>query len=167
MSSNRFNLSLLAVVLSLAPASRAEAQSLLGVRANGMGGAFVGVADDATAVYWNPAGLATGAFVSLNLEFGAVEPPRAGGLESMNHGLIAFSLPPVGLAYYRQGVFGSGPPKAAVKDVQSREQVRSSVHALTTSTFAVSLLQSVNDHIVVTNPAACRTNIEAPIRNGE
>ena len=30
----------------------------VGVRAMGMGGAFVGVADDYTATYWNPAGLA-------------------------------------------------------------------------------------------------------------
>ena len=30
----------------------------VGVRAMGMGGAFVGVADDFTAMYWNPAGLA-------------------------------------------------------------------------------------------------------------
>ena len=30
----------------------------VGVRAMGMGGAFVGVADDYTAAYWNPAGLA-------------------------------------------------------------------------------------------------------------
>ena len=29
-----------------------------GARANGFGGAFVAIADDATAVYWNPAGLA-------------------------------------------------------------------------------------------------------------
>ena len=31
----------------------------IGARAQAMGGAFVGVADDATAVYWNPAGLGT------------------------------------------------------------------------------------------------------------
>ena len=30
----------------------------VGVRAMGMGGAFIGVADDFTALYWNPAGLA-------------------------------------------------------------------------------------------------------------
>src|SRR5437773_680806 len=29
----------------------------LGARAIGMGGAFIGVADDWTAIYWNPAGL--------------------------------------------------------------------------------------------------------------
>ncbi|MGB8658582.1 MAG: PorV/PorQ family protein [Candidatus Zixiibacteriota bacterium] len=31
----------------------------LGGRAAGMGGAFIGVADDASAIYWNPGGLAT------------------------------------------------------------------------------------------------------------
>ncbi|MFH1010017.1 MAG: UPF0164 family protein, partial [bacterium] len=30
----------------------------VGARALGMGGAFVSVADDATALYWNPAGIA-------------------------------------------------------------------------------------------------------------
>lgn len=148
MSSNRFNLSLLAVVLSLGSATRADAQSSLGVRANGMGGAFVGVADDATAVYWNPAGLATGAVVALNLEFGGLNPSGLTG-PSLKHALLAFSLPPAGLAYYRQGTFGVGAPEPAATDAQSREEVRSSVHTITTSTVAVSLLQSLTDHIVV------------------
>ncbi|MDY6915818.1 MAG: hypothetical protein SVM86_05855 [Candidatus Cloacimonadota bacterium] len=29
----------------------------IGTKALGMGGAFVGLADDGTAIYWNPAGL--------------------------------------------------------------------------------------------------------------
>ena len=41
----------------------------IGVRALGMGGAFVVVADDATANYWNPAGLATGPFLSALVDF--------------------------------------------------------------------------------------------------
>lgn len=149
MSSNRSNLKLLVMTLSLAAASRAEAQSTLGVRANGMGGAFVGVADDASAVYWNPAGLATGAFVSLNLEFGRVEPAGTTGADALKHSLLAFSLPPVGLAYYRQGAFAEGAPEAAVTGSQGREEVRRSVHALTTSTVALSLLQSLTEYIVV------------------
>lgn len=149
MSSNRSNLKLLVVVLSLAAAVQAEAQSALGVRANGMGGAFVGVADDASAVYWNPAGLATGAFVSLNLELGRFEPTDTAGLVGLTHVLLAFSLPPAGLAYYRQGAFAEGAPEAVGNGTQSREEVRSSVHAITTSTLAVSLLQSLSDHIVV------------------
>jgi hypothetical protein len=40
----------------------------VGARAAGMGGAYVSVADDATAVFWNPAGIAriTGNLVSIN-----------------------------------------------------------------------------------------------------
>ncbi|HHM23866.1 MAG TPA: hypothetical protein ENJ23_02365, partial [Bacteroidetes bacterium] len=53
-------------LLSLIAAPRVQAQSEIpllgvtygvGVRAIGMGGAFVGLADDYAATYWNPAGL--------------------------------------------------------------------------------------------------------------
>lgn len=43
----------------------------LGIRALSMGGAFIGLADDWTAVYWNPAGLAQlkEAGIGINLDF--------------------------------------------------------------------------------------------------
>ena len=44
-------------VLGCCPWALAQPYESLGVRALGMGGAFVAVADDATAAYWNPAGL--------------------------------------------------------------------------------------------------------------
>jgi len=144
MSSNRLNQSLFAVVLALGTAMPADAQSSLGVRANGMGGAFVGVADDATAVYWNPAGLATGAIVSANVEFGALDPAGAGD-RTLNHRLLAFSLPPLGLAYYRQGTFGVTAPEPAGTGAPSRKEV----HTISTSTVAVALLHSLTERIVV------------------
>jgi len=54
---------LVAAVLLATPASAQEERAIdrfsgVGVRAMGMGGAYLGVADDFTAVYWNPAGLA-------------------------------------------------------------------------------------------------------------
>lgn len=52
---------LLAVVaLATSPAMAQEDFNIMGsgARAHGMGGAFIGVADDATAVGWNPAGIA-------------------------------------------------------------------------------------------------------------
>ncbi|MBN1560583.1 outer membrane protein transport protein [candidate division KSB1 bacterium] len=41
----------------------------VGARAMGMGGAYVGVADDYTAIYWNPAGLGQLRRMELNLGF--------------------------------------------------------------------------------------------------
>jgi hypothetical protein len=71
-----------------------------GVRAAGMGGAFTAVADDASAVFWNPAGLASGAFFSLVLD-------RNGG-GGASTSLLALSTPPLGLSYYRTAT-GHGP----------------------------------------------------------
>jgi len=39
------------------------------------GAAFVAVADDATASWWNPAGLARGAFFSSQVEYGSMRQP--------------------------------------------------------------------------------------------
>jgi hypothetical protein len=119
-----------------------------------MGGAFVGVADDASAVYWNPAGLATGAIVSFLATFAeeSTAPNDRQGLaaERQTGRMVALSLPPIGLAYYRVGAYGVAAATApAVTGVQSREEVRRSVQAVTTSTVAVSLLQSLTDYIVV------------------
>src|SRR5438132_9240107 len=56
-------------LLIAAPASAQQIFETVGSRALGMGGAFVGVADDATAVYWNPAGLATGSPPGATIEW--------------------------------------------------------------------------------------------------
>jgi hypothetical protein len=56
---------LLLVVPAVAAAQPFET---IGVRALGMGGAFVAVADDASAIWWNPAGLATGGLFSMAVE---------------------------------------------------------------------------------------------------
>jgi hypothetical protein len=65
MLAKQLNLVGLVVLLSLVMATHAGATKLageflttgLGARALGMGGAFASVADDASAAYWNPAGL--------------------------------------------------------------------------------------------------------------
>ena len=58
-------------VMSIMPATAHAQQPFesVGTRALGMGGAFVAVADDATAVYWNPAGLATARPVGVTIEW--------------------------------------------------------------------------------------------------
>ena len=86
-SGNIFGSGLLAAAMLAGCAGSAAAQAagaggveVLGVRAQGMAGAFVAVADDATAAYWNPAGLGTGDFVSLALERSHVSLPSVDGV---------------------------------------------------------------------------------------
>jgi hypothetical protein len=85
-------LSLLLVCAAASPA-RAQAEPPVGVRAAGMGGAFTAVADDGSAVFWNPAGLATGSFFSLIVDNNT--------LDNRSATLIALGTPPLGLSYYR------------------------------------------------------------------
>ena len=61
-----------------------------------MAGAFVAVADDATATWWNPAGLASGAFFSGIVERGAASAPS----DDATLG-VSFVVPSLGLSYYR------------------------------------------------------------------
>jgi hypothetical protein len=155
MFSNRFNSLSMIVFLAVSTPAISEAQASIGVRAQGLAGAFVGVADDATAVYWNPSGLATGAFVSFVLDYGQSElgpdggPLLAAPAGRQTAGIVAFSAPPVGFAYYRIVSFAAGPREPVVLGVSDREDVRRSVHALTTSTVGVALLQSVGQYLVV------------------
>src|SRR5262245_24111972 len=59
--------SLLVLVAGVSSASAQPTFESVGERALGMGGAFVAVADDATATYWNPAGLVGGRPVGFTL----------------------------------------------------------------------------------------------------
>jgi len=153
MLTNLCNRTLTAAVLTLALARLAEAQGDVGTRAAGMAGAFVAVADDATAVYWNPAGVGTGSIVSVVLDAGRFQ---LGSVPSQNipneedtGAIVALSATAIGAAYYRLGTYGVSTVEPAGTSPQSREEVLRSVHALTTSTVGVSLVQSLGEHIVV------------------
>jgi len=85
----------LALALPAAPAlaQQSSGAPTPGTRASGLSGAFTGVADDASAVFWNPAGLASGGFFSLVLDHSS----RDAGSAT----LLALGTPPLGLTYYR------------------------------------------------------------------
>ena len=153
MSTKTRNSFLLAVIIAMATVGSAWAQSQVGTRAAGMAGAFVAVADDASAVYWNPAGVASGSLVSAVVDFGRSEtgpnPPQTTVTQKDTTAFVGFSATAIGVAYYRVGTYGSEIHEPAVTSATSREEVRRGVHAVTTSTFGVSLVQSLNEHIVV------------------
>jgi hypothetical protein len=153
MFTNLRNRTLIAALLSLAMTRVAAAQGDVGTRASGMAGAFVAVADDATAVYWNPAGVGTGSLISLVLDAGQFRlgsAPSAGIQNEEDTGaIVALSATAIGLAYYRAGSYGIPSAGPAELSPPSREDELLSVRALTTSTVGVSLVHSLGEHIVV------------------
>ena len=86
----------LSFVLALSGEASGQTTDAIGVRAQGMAGAFTAVADDATATYWNPAGLAGGALANGLLEY--ANPDR-----DFNETVRGFAAayPALGIAYYR------------------------------------------------------------------
>lgn len=112
-----------------------------GVRAQGMGGAFVAVADDASAVWWNPAGLAAGPFFNLLVEH-QQQPDPAGRVTG-----IAVATPPFGLSYQRVREFVSA--EAAGGSDRETESGDLQLQALVAHVAGVTLLHSVTSGFVV------------------
>ena len=145
-------------VLGVTPAAAgAQNFSALGTRAAGMGGAFVGVADDATAIYWNPAGLAAGSYFSLVLDrgTGTIEGPDLPGGASGSSHLIALTTPALGIGYYRlhsriarpDSLLLPGDALATTPGLSVVGQVR--VDSLVTHHAGVNIVQSITQGIAV------------------
>jgi hypothetical protein len=81
----------------------AQSSAPIGVRASGMGGAFTAVADDGTAPYWNPAGLASGAYVGLTIDVNS--------LDRQSGAFVGLATPPLGLSYFRTSISTVGADK--------------------------------------------------------
>jgi hypothetical protein len=149
---------LAALILTALP-SPAGAQSfdLVGTRAKGMAGAFVAVADDATATWWNPAG------VSSTLIFDGVadfrqdqlidrqQTPIVGLTPGLRNGAVgaAVATPALGFSYFRVRQTGVEPAKD--EDGRDRQDrgTASLARSLLTQQFGVTLAQSVGDFVVV------------------
>jgi hypothetical protein len=105
---------------SAVPAS-AQGDPAVGVRAAGMAGAFTAVADDATAAVWNPAGLASGSYLTA-----VVGGSRFNQQSAL---FVGVGAPMLALTYLRSAT-------AEVSNGRNR---------LVTHNFGVSLVQSLGD----------------------
>jgi hypothetical protein len=100
--------SLVALLLAILATDVASAQPFesVGTRAQGMAGAFVAVADDATAVYWNPAGIPTGHFFSLLADYSKSKRRQPTGFPDSpafdgSGTIVALSTNEIAFSYYR------------------------------------------------------------------
>src|SRR5262245_18000237 len=97
-----FVVCLACLMMSFPRAASAQIYETVGIRAQGMGGAFVAVADDATATWWNPAGLATGPLFDSLVEYGRFRTSPQTSAQG-----VAIAFPSLGVSYYRLPLGGS------------------------------------------------------------
>src|SRR5687768_9348426 len=103
----------------------AQRTEVVGTRALGMGGAFVGVASDSSATWWNPAGLAAGPFLDLSLARAVTESRESLPAHRDTATWFAVGTPPFGFSYYRLKITDIQPsaasPDSTVTESGSRE----------------------------------------------
>lgn len=126
------------LVLSVPFSVHAQSFGGIGTRAEGMGGAFVAVADDASAVYWNPAGIATGATFDLQVSAGSDAKLFVGA-----------ALPVLAASYYRTRDVIGLPTVSGSPDRQNGGSGEVPVRTLTTTNVGVTVVQTVVPGLVM------------------
>lgn len=122
----------------------------IGARAEGMAGAFVAVADDASAVYWNPAGIATGATFDLQV--------AAGQGSTL---FVGAALPVLGASYYRIRQTTGLPTVSGSADRQNEGSGEVEIRPLSTMNIGVTVVQTIVPGLVIgTTARVVRGGIE-------
>lgn len=129
-------LRILAVTLLLARPAAAQMIESAGSRAMGMGGAFVAVGTDSSATWWNPAALAAGAWIDMNLARAATDvgPEAAGHRETVSS--FSLSAPMLGFSYYRLRLSDIGDSGSTAAGPGDRQDTGASL-------LGVTLVQSI------------------------
>ena len=138
-------LSTFGLLLALGSPSAAQSFESVGQRALGMGGAFVAVANDSSATWWNPAGLATGPFLDVALGRGASSADADFPASRTGVWSLSLATPPLGVSYYRLKITeiraapATGPAAAGREDRAAGEGLRS----LSLSQFGATVLHTI------------------------
>jgi hypothetical protein len=148
-----------ALVVVSALTVRAQSSDAIGIRAQGMAGAFTAVADDATASWWNPGGLATGAYFSSVFETSHTHQPKFENAipawDNESRG-FAVGFPALALSYYHLAVSEIqrvGPIAPGTDGRQDEVSPDIRLRSLVMSQFGVTVGQSLGNHLVVATTA--------------
>ena len=134
------------LLASFSNSAGAQVFEAVGSRALGMGGAFVAVANDSSATWWNPAGLADGPF----LDFVALARATTEITEELparrdRATWIASGTPPIGFSYYHLKITDVRPFDPTGGADPNREDRRAGVpvRSLGVSQLGATLLQTL------------------------
>jgi hypothetical protein len=134
-------------ILTAAPYTSAWGQTTesIGTRAPGMGGAFVAVANDSSATWWNPAGLATGPLVDVAAARTRIEVNDQLPAWRQTTSWVALATPPLGISYYRFQITDIQPFGPTGQATAGREERRAGVpvSSLSASQVGLTLVQTL------------------------
>lgn len=143
----------LLVALSFPAIAHGQGLESLGSRAAALA-AFVAVADDASAVAWNPSGLVSGPFFNITLGLGRTtdapdSTPFGAKGGRLGTTLIAVGSTPLGLAYYRIATTSVERTIPAVLGSLDREANHDVVLRLVTTHLGATVQQSVGEYLTL------------------
>jgi hypothetical protein len=110
-----------------------------------MGGAFVAVASDSSATWWNPAGIAAGPLLDASLARTVVETNNGLPAWRQRNSWFALATPPLGISYYRFHITDIQPFNPTAPVAPDREDRRAGVplRSLSASHVGVTLAQTL------------------------
>ena len=135
--------------LSVAVPAHSQNVETVGGRALGMGGAFVALASDSSATWWNPAGLAAGPFLDIAV---------GGGVTEQDQGLPAWrdqafwatlATPPFGVSLYRFRITDIQPfaPTEQSSDGRQDSRVGVPLRSLSASQLGGTLVRTITEGV--------------------
>lgn len=117
-----------------------------------MAGAFVAVADDGSAVTWNPAGLASGPFFNLAIDWQERRrEPRERGRRAIDQTTSGFyaATPPLGISYHRTRYTTAIAEGAGAIDRETLQAPHVRISSLVAHQTGITLLQTVWQGLVI------------------
>jgi hypothetical protein len=131
----------LGVLLLISSSIQAQTVESTGSRALGMGGAFVAVANDSSAVWWNPGGLADGPFFDSSVAWTTTEVDQGAPLGRNGVSGFFVGTPPAGFSYYQLRIMEI--PTAAGQPGREDEQGGIPLRSLSATQLGVTLVHSL------------------------
>lgn len=137
--------------LSLAIPAHGQIVETMGSPALGMGGAFVAVASDGTASWWNPAGFAAGPFVDIAWGRNLTEADRRTPAWRHRSSWVTLGAPPIGFSHYRFRItdIGTFGPTETTSDDRQDGRVGVPLRTLSASQWGVTLVQTISQGVHV------------------